>query len=110
MSPHEHVSKLSHYGDLGGVESAEENVRRSRKAAFCTPMPQEVPMGTDRLKPLAVVCLAILLIFCGTKAFGNDQQKAEKCLRRISAMAVESAAARAIVNQTMADAVHEQRM
>ena len=67
-------------------------------------------MGTDRLKPLAVVCLAILLIFCGTKAFGNDQQKAEKCLRRISAMAVESAAARAIVNQTMADAVHEQRM
>ncbi|MFZ1008075.1 MAG: hypothetical protein WAN65_14640, partial [Candidatus Sulfotelmatobacter sp.] len=46
----------------------------------------------------------------GTMAFGNDQQKAEKRLRRISAMAVESAAARAIVNQTIAEVVHAQRM
>jgi hypothetical protein len=66
-------------------------------------------MRTERLKFLAAAYL-ILLTLCGTTAFGSDQQKAEKRLRQISAMAVESAAARAIVNQTMADAVHAQRM
>jgi hypothetical protein len=43
-------------------------------------------------------------------ALGSDQQKAEKRLHQISAMSGESAAARAIVNQTMAEAVHAQRM
>jgi hypothetical protein len=66
-------------------------------------------MRTDRLKLLAGAFLAILLICCGSKGFGSDQQKAEKRLRRISAMAIDGAA-RAIVNQTMADAVHAQRM
>jgi hypothetical protein len=62
-------------------------------------------MRSNRLKPLAKVCLATLLVICGTLAFGSDQQKAEKRLRRISAMAVDSMP-RAIVNQTMAEAVH----
>jgi hypothetical protein len=61
------------------------------------------------LKPLAKVSLATLLIASGILAFGSDQQKAEKRLRRISAMAVDSMA-RAIVNQTMADAVHAKRI
>jgi len=42
-------------------------------------------------------------------SFGSDQQKAEKRLRRVSAMAVDSTA-RAIVNQTMADTVHATRI
>jgi hypothetical protein len=41
--------------------------------------------------------------------FGSDQQKAEKRLRRISAMAVDSTA-RGIVNQTMAEAVHAKKI
>src|SRR5271166_5967541 len=51
---------------------------------------QEVPMCTNHLKPLARVSLAALLIASGILAFGSDQQKAEKRLRRISAMAVDS--------------------
>jgi hypothetical protein len=43
------------------------------------------------------------------QAQGSDQQKAEKRLRRISAMA-SFGLARGIVNQTMADAVHAQRI
>jgi hypothetical protein len=66
-------------------------------------------MCTNHLKPLAKVSLATLLIASGILAFGSDQQKAEKRLRRISAMAVDSMA-RAIVNQTMADAVHAKRI
>src|ERR1039457_7341025 len=69
----------------------------------------EAPMRTDRLKLVTGSCLAILLIASGILAFGSDQQKAEKRLRRISAMAVDSMA-RAIVNQTMADAVHAKRI
>src|SRR5271167_2206887 len=65
-------------------------------------------MRTDRFT-VTRACLVILLIACGTVAFGSDQQKAEKRLRRISAMAVDSAA-RAIVNQAMADVVHAQRI
>jgi hypothetical protein len=60
---------------------------------------------TNYLKPLAQVCLATLLVISGTLAFGSDQQKAEKRLRRISAMAVDSVP-RAIVNETMTEAVH----
>jgi hypothetical protein len=66
-------------------------------------------MRTDRLKLVTGSCLAILLVACGILAFGSDQQKAEKRLRRISAMAVDSTA-RGIVNQTMADAVHAKRI
>jgi hypothetical protein len=66
-------------------------------------------MRPKRLEFLAAACL-VFLILCGTTAFGSDQQKAEKRLRQISAMAVQSAAARAIVNRTMADVVHAQRM
>ncbi len=66
-------------------------------------------MRSDQSKSLAKTCLAILLIMCATFAFGSDQQKAEKRLRRISAMAVDNAA-RGIVNQTMADAVHAKRI
>jgi hypothetical protein len=66
-------------------------------------------MRTERLRLLAAACL-LLLILCGSTAFGSDQQKAVKRLRQISAIAVESVVARAIVNQTMADAVHAQRM
>jgi hypothetical protein len=66
-------------------------------------------MRTNRLKPLTGACLAILLLACATTAFGSDQQKAEKRLRRISAMAVDNTA-RAIVNQTMADMVHAKRI
>jgi len=67
-------------------------------------------MRADRFKPLAKISLASLLIACGILAFGtdqkkSDQQKAEKRLRRISAMAFDGTA-RAIVNQTMAEAVH----
>jgi hypothetical protein len=67
-------------------------------------------MRADRLKPLAQISLAAFLIVSATLAFGSDQQKsdrqkAEKRLRRVSAMAVDSTA-RAIVNATMADAVH----
>jgi hypothetical protein len=53
--------------------------------------------------------MATLLIASGILAFGSDQQKAEKRLRRISAMAVDSTA-RAIVNQTMAEAVHAKKI
>jgi hypothetical protein len=60
---------------------------------------------TKRFEPLAKVCLATLLVISGTLAFGGDQQKAEKRLRRISAMAADGIP-RAIVNQTMAEAVH----
>jgi hypothetical protein len=66
-------------------------------------------MCTNHLKPLAKVFLASLLIASGILAFGSDQQKAEKRLRRISAMAVDSTA-RAIVNQTMAEAVHAKKI
>lgn len=66
-------------------------------------------MRTHHLKPLVKISLAFLLIAPGLMAFGNDQQKAEKRLRRISAMAVDSIS-RAIVNQTMADAVHAKRI
>ena len=50
-----------------------------------------------------------MLLVPGIMAFGNDQQKAEKRLRRISAMAVDDIA-RGIVNQTMADAVNAKRI
>jgi hypothetical protein len=71
-------------------------------------------MRTNHLKPLARVSLATLLIAYGILAFGgdqhrSDQHKAEKRLRRISAMAVDSTA-RGIVNQTMAEAVHATRI
>lgn len=66
-------------------------------------------MRTERLKLLAAACL-VPLILCAIKAFGSDQQKAEKRLRQISAMAVENATARAIVNRTMAEVVHAQSM
>jgi len=66
-------------------------------------------MCTNHLKPPAKVFLATLLIASGILAFGSDQQKAEKRLRRISAMAVDSTA-RAIVNQTMAEAVHAKKI
>jgi hypothetical protein len=66
-------------------------------------------MRTNRLKPVAGACLAIFLIACASVAFGSDQQKAEKRLRRITAMAADSAA-RGIVNQTMADVVQAKRI
>ena len=66
-------------------------------------------MRTNHLKSLARVSLALLLLAPGIRAYGSDQQKAEKRLRRISAMATDSIS-RAIVNQTMADAVHAKRI
>jgi len=45
----------------------------------------------------------------GDRALGSDQQKAEKRVRQISAMAVDSRT-RAIVNQTMADEFHAKRI
>jgi hypothetical protein len=71
-------------------------------------------MPMNRLKLLAHASLAIsLLTGFGIQASGKDQQKdqqkAEKRLRQISAMAVDSAA-RAIVNQTMAEAVHAKKI
>jgi hypothetical protein len=66
-------------------------------------------MSTHHLKPLAKASLVLVLIAPGIRALGSDQQKAEKRLRRISAMAVDSIS-RAIVNQTMADAVHAKRI
>lgn len=66
-------------------------------------------MRTNHLNPLAKASLALLLMASSISAFGNDQQKAEKRLRRTSAMAVDSIS-RAIVNQTMADAVHAKRI
>jgi hypothetical protein len=76
-------------------------------------------MRTCRLKLLAQVLLASLFVASAILAFGADQQKndqqksdrqkAEKRLRRISAMAADSAA-RAIVNQTLADTVHAKRL
>jgi|ERR1022692_3326434 hypothetical protein len=56
-----------------------------------------------------VVPAIIILISAALQAHGSDQQKAEKRLRRISAMATVGLA-RGIVNQTMADAVHAQRI
>lgn len=66
-------------------------------------------MPANPLKSLAKSCLAIVLLVHGIMSFGNDQQKAEKRLRRISAMAVDDIA-RGIVNQTMADVVHAKRI
>lgn len=61
-------------------------------------------------RPFARIALAVVLLISATiQAYGNDQQKAEKRLRRISAMA-SFGLARGIVNQTMADAVHAQRI
>ena len=67
-------------------------------------------MRADRFYLLPTISLATFLILSGILAVGadqknGDQQKAEKRLRRISAMTVDSTA-RTIVNATMADAVH----
>src|ERR1035438_8548268 len=56
-----------------------------------------------------VVPAIVILMGAALQAQGSDQQKAEKRLRRISAMA-SFGLARGIVNQTMADAVHAQRI
>jgi len=60
-------------------------------------------------QPFTRVIPAIVLLISATLAYGSDQQKAEKRLRRISAMA-SFGLARGIVNQTMADAVHAQKI
>jgi hypothetical protein len=65
-------------------------------------------MFTAHLKLLARVWL-IFFVASGILAFGSDQQKAETRLRHISAMALDSTA-RAIVNQTMANAVGAKRI
>jgi len=66
-------------------------------------------MHTYRISSLALLGTAVLLILQALPALASDQQKAEKRLRQISAMAIDSAS-RSIVNQTMADAVHAQRI
>ncbi len=62
-------------------------------------------MHTRRWKSWAQVFLAALLFASTVPALGSDQQKAEKRLHQISAMAADSTA-RAIVNRTMADIAH----
>jgi hypothetical protein len=58
---------------------------------------------------LAVKVLLVWVGLAGTVVHANDQAKADKRLRQISAMAADPAA-RAIINQTMADVVHGKRI
>ena len=66
-------------------------------------------MHTYRIFSSALLSTAVLLILQALPALASDQQKAEKRLRQISAMAIDSAS-RSIVNQTMAEFVHAQRI
>ncbi len=66
-------------------------------------------MHTGRWKAPVIFAVAMLWVLPAKPAFGNDQQKAEKRLRQISAMTIDSVA-RGIVNQTMADSVKAQRI
>jgi len=66
-------------------------------------------MIRNQRKSLSRICLVALLAAAATGALGSDQQKAEKRVRQISAMAVDSRT-RAIVNQTMADEFHAKRI
>ena len=61
------------------------------------------------LRSLARVAISVVFAIYAMSAFGSDQQKAEKRLHRVSAMAMDSIP-RAIVNQTMAEAVHAKRI
>lgn len=66
-------------------------------------------MRTNCLRSFALLGIAVLLVMLAVPALASDQQKADKRLRQISAMAIDSMS-RSIVNQTMADAVHAQRI
>ena len=66
-------------------------------------------MFTHRLTLAAKVLVVAICLACALSAFANDQQKAEKRLNQISAMAADPAA-RAIINRTMAELVHAKRV
>ena len=53
--------------------------------------------------------IALFGLSSGTLAWASDQQKAEKRMHYIAAMAADETA-RAIINQTMAEAVHARRI
>jgi len=66
-------------------------------------------MSVSRLKVLSAVSLTALWLSAAPSALGSDQQKAEKRIHQISALALDGTA-RAIINQTMAEMVHAKRI
>lgn len=66
-------------------------------------------MHACHLKVFFVVFLTALWLSSAPPAFGSDQQKAEKRLHQISALALDNTA-RTIINRTMAEMVHAERI
>src|SRR6266849_1112048 len=61
------------------------------------------------MKRLVHVCVGLIILTAAVRSFGNDQQKAENQLHKITAMATD-ATGRRVVSITVADTMHAKRV